>query len=54
VARVEPFDLGLIAKRYNEELCPYLFGNEVENDYWFQSWLEDIRNERNRPLIETE
>jgi hypothetical protein len=47
LARTVPFDLELFERRYREELYPYLLGNKKEKDDWFNSWLEDIRDERN-------
>jgi hypothetical protein len=46
LARAVPFDLDLFERRYKAELRPDLFGNIAEKDDWFQSWLDDIREEQ--------
>jgi hypothetical protein len=47
LARAIPFDLELLEHRYESELRPYIIGNKADSQYNIQSWLEDIREERN-------
>lgn len=52
LARAVPFDLDLFERRYKDELRPDLFGNIAEKDDWFQSWLDDIREEQKQRATE--
>jgi hypothetical protein len=52
LARTVPFDLDLFERRYKDELRPDLFGNVAEKDDWFQSWLDDIREEQKQRATE--
>jgi hypothetical protein len=36
----------LFESRFRDELAPFLMGSAREKADWFQSWLEDIRDER--------
>jgi hypothetical protein len=53
LARTFPFDLDLFESRFRDELnlAPFLLGNAREKADWFQSWLEDIRDERAKQAI---
>jgi hypothetical protein len=46
LARTIPFDLGVLRKRYEEELRPYL-GNPEREDLTLRLWIEAIEEERN-------
>ena len=46
LARTVPFDLGVLRKRYQNELRPYLTGKPENGDLTIQLWVDAIGEEK--------